>query len=201
MKQAVKCNAKDAVLIVVDIQEKLLPHIDAGHELIKSCETLIKGCRISDVPIICTQQYTKGLGQTIPSIVEAISIAPGSPTENTLERRTSPEFSFIEKTSFSVMGEPEFRKSLNDVGRRQIILCGIEAHVCVLQSALDFLNEDFAVFLISDAVSSRRARDRSDALSRAVNSGAISATAETVLFELTEDAKHPAFKEISKLVK
>ncbi|MDR1954121.1 MAG: isochorismatase family protein [Clostridiales Family XIII bacterium] len=198
-----KIDAANAALIVVDMQEKLVP-AQSRASLVKSCETLIKGCRILNVPVLCTQQYTKGLGHTIPQIVEAGTAIVGSaPGRETAHSTANPEsvFPFIEKTSFSVMGEPEFQRQLEHLEKHDLILCGIEAHVCVLQSALDLLDEDYGVFLISDAVSSRHGEDYLSALNRAEGAGAVVTTTETILFELMRDARHPMFKEISKLVK
>jgi nicotinamidase-related amidase len=111
------------------------------------------------------------------------------------------EFSFIEKTSFSMMGDTDCVKALKDSGCRSVILCGIEAHVCVLQSALDLLDSGFDVFVIEDAVDSRQPADKSSAISRMSDAKAVVTTTEAILFELIGGARHPMFKEISKLVK
>jgi nicotinamidase-related amidase len=202
-----KADAANAALIVVDVQEKLVP-MQCQESLVKSCETLIKGCRILNVPILYTQQYTKGLGHTIPIIVEAATTVVDSSTENITTAVENPiesqqpfNFSFIEKTAFSVMGEPNFQRELEHLEKHDLILCGIEAHVCVLQSVLDLLDADYRVFLISDAVSSRHSKDYLSALDRAARAGAVITTTEAILFELMRDAKHPMLKEISKLVK
>ncbi|MDR2156389.1 MAG: isochorismatase family protein [Clostridiales Family XIII bacterium] len=190
----VKLNARDAALIVVDMQERLLPSIENAEAVVKACGTLIKGCRILDVPILFTQQYTKGLGGTIPDIVRAAAA-------ETPEDADAAGLPFIDKTSFSVMGEPAFQKQWGALGKRAAILCGIEAHVCVLQSLLDLLDGGHDVFLASDAVSSRHGKDCACALQRAAGAGAVPATVESLLFELAGNARHPRFKEISRLVK
>jgi nicotinamidase-related amidase len=206
--KAKKADAKNTVLVVVDMQEKLVPAMKEKPALVDACETLIKGCRILNVPVLYTQQYSKGLGRTIPIIVDAGTTVVDSSAdnitaavENPIESQHPVSFSFIEKTSFSVMGEPEFEKRLEALGKQDVILCGIEAHVCVLQSALDLLNTDRNVFLASDAISSRHGKDYQSAMSRAAASGGVVTTVEAILFELMRDARSPMFKEISKLVK
>jgi nicotinamidase-related amidase len=195
-REVTRLNAQNAALVVVDIQEKLIHAVQEEARLVKSCETLIKGCRILGLPILYTQQYTKGLGPTIPSIIDAATVNMDDPAGS-----APTEFAFIDKTSFSVMGEPAFQKQWKTHGKPQAIVCGIEAHVCVLQSVFDMLDKEFDVFLACDAVSSRSASDCANALNRAAAEGAVVTTVETILFELMKDAGHPKFKEVSKLIK
>jgi len=180
-----KINKEDAVLVVIDFQERLMPAMKNSQELEQKMVKLIKGWIVLGLPIITTQQYTKGLGETITSIKDAMG-------ENFLP---------IEKTSFSAMGEPNFVEVLETSGKRTVILAGIEAHVCVQQTALDLIEEGYQVFLVNDAISSRDNTDKKYAQRRICDSGAIGTTYEAVLFELVGDAKEDGFKQISGIVK
>jgi len=124
------------------------------------------------------------LGTTIPSIHEALG-----------------EYEYIEKTSFSAMGEPAFAEALEKYGRKTVILSGIESHVCILQTALDLLEKGYNVFLVIDCISSRCNSDKKYAQKRMAQAGAIATTCEAVLFEVCGGAREPGFKEISALVK
>ncbi len=180
----IKIKKDDALLVLIDFQEKLMPAMKDDKELEKNVEKLIKGCAILGVPKLVTQQYTKGLGETIPSLCQALG-----------------EFEPIEKTAFSAMGEPAFREAIKMSGRKTVILAGIEAHVCVQQTALDLLEEGYSVFLAADCVSSRSKNDCKYAILRMTDSGAVRTTYESILFELLGGAREPGFKEISALVK
>lgn len=179
-----RLNAQDAILVLVDFQEKLLPVMDGREALIDTVVRLVRGFRALELPILVTQQYTKGLGETDPEIREALGA-----------------FEPIEKTSFSCAGEPAFLAALRASGRRTVVLAGIETHICVAQTALSLLDLGFSVFLVEDAVSSRRILDKEAALRRMVQAGARPVTYEAALFELLGHAKATAFKEISGIVK
>ena len=125
-----KLNVDDAILVVVDYQEKLFPSMSGKEEAADRTAKLIKGCRILGVPIIATQQYTKGLGETIAELKNAM-------TEPIDEDIPETEFKYVEKKTFSCMDEPNFREALVKSGREQVILCGIESHICVQQTAFD----------------------------------------------------------------
>lgn len=177
-------NPENAVLVLVDFQERLMPAMEDHEALGERAARLVRGIRALGLPILVTQQYTRGLGETVSILREALG-----------------EFSPIEKTSFSCAGEPAFLDALRETGRRQVILAGIETHVCVAQTALSLLELGFHVFLVRDCISSRRVTDRQTALDRMVQAGVFPATYEAVLFELLGNAKAPAFKEISGIVK
>jgi nicotinamidase-related amidase len=179
-----RINKENTVAVVVDIQEKLLPHIENNDKITKNSLTLIKGLRVLGIPVIATQQYTKGLGNTIDSISEAVG-----------------NFSYIEKTSFSCYREPSFIKVLNRLGKRNVILLGVETHVCVMQTALDLHANNFNPVIITDATGSRKAEDKKVAIWRMRDEGCTMATTESILFELCLKAGTDEFKEISKLVK
>jgi len=170
--------------VVIDIQERLLPHIYEGDILLRNCLKLLAGLKILSVPIIITQQYTRGLGPTVPSIVELF-----------------PEFRYIEKISFSCCEEPAFEKEITLAVRQDIILCGIESHVCVLQTCLDLLAGGKRPVVVEDCVSSRNPNDKRIAIERMRQEGARITTLESILFELTRKAGNETFKSISGIVK
>jgi nicotinamidase-related amidase len=174
----------EAILVMIDFQERLMPAMRDHEELEAKTVKLVRGIRALDVPVVVTQQYTKGLGATVPAIAHAIG-----------------EFSPIEKTDFSAAAELGFLEALNASGKTTVILCGIETHVCVAQTALILLELGYDVFLVEDCVSSRSKVDRKTAISRMVQAGARPVTMEAVLFELLGTAKATEFKEISGLVK
>lgn len=174
----------DTAAIVVDIQERLFPHIHQHQELEKKTNLLIRGLRILQIPLIVTQQYTKGLGATIPSVAETLQY-----------------FEPIEKISFSCCGAPKFMDLLGKLEKTNIILMGTETHVCVLQTALDLLEDKYIPVIIEDCVGSRKPDDKRVAIERLWNEGVIVSTAESILFELCEEAGTEQFREISKLVK
>jgi nicotinamidase-related amidase len=203
-----RVDANEVALIVIDMQEKLVPAMFEMHHLIHNTTKLIRGCASLDVPVLFSQQYTKGLGNTIEPVVSAyaetahitranVKLA----VEDPLMPRELAAFSHIEKTTFSVMDEPAFVKALEETGRRDVILCGIEAHVCVMQSASSLLEAGFTVRIAADAVSSRHQNDARFAYTRMENDGATITTSEALIFELLRDSKHPMFRHVSALVK
>lgn len=175
---------KETAAVVIDIQEKLLPHIYDGENILSNCLKLIEGLQILSVPVIITQQYSKGLGSTVPSIIHKI-----------------PEFRYIEKISFSCYEEPSFKEQVSSLGRPCIILCGIESHVCVLQTCLDLLDAGFIPVVVEDCVSSRKPADKRIAIERMRQEGVRISTLESLLFELTRRAGNETFKSISGIVK
>jgi nicotinamidase-related amidase len=179
-----RLNKENTIAIVVDVQEKLLPHMFNNDEILANCLKMVNGLRAMNVPIVVTQQYTKGLGNTIDEISTAI--------EN---------FSFIEKLTFSCYREPSFIKVLNRSGKRNVIIMGIESHVCVLQTALDLLYNNFNPIVVTDAIGSRKQNDMKITLWRMRDVGCVMTTTESILFELCIQAGTEEFKTISKLVK
>jgi len=181
-------DVHSATLVVIDLQERLIPAIAGGDAVVERAAILIDAARTLDVPIIVTEQYPKGLGPTVPAIKQAL---PNNA-------------SIIAKLSFSAGKNPDFieRWSAERAqGRHQVVLCGTETHVCVLQSALDLMARGAEVFLAIDAVGSRRDSDRTAALSRLSAQGVQCVTSEMVVFEWLEVAGTPQFKTISKLIK
>jgi len=170
--------------LIIDIQERLFPHIYKHEILANNTKILIKGFKILELPLIMTQQYTPGLGETISVVRELL-----------------PEIGHIEKNCFSCYDEPIFTDSLKRVNKKFVIIAGIEAHVCVLQTVLDLLANSYVPVIVENCISSRKNRDKKTAIGRMRQEGAIITTYESILFELTRFAGTPQFKEISRLVK
>ena len=169
-------------LIVVDIQEKLLPKIIGHRSLCWNAERLLKAAELCRVPTFVTEQYPRGLGKTVERLANLIP---------------SPH----EKLSFSVYGCDSFRESLDSSPNiDQVVLCGIETHICMLQSAMDLVAEGFDTFIAVDAVGARHPEDHSVALQRLANEGVSMATTEGILFEWCESAEAEVFKGIRELV-
>lgn len=179
-----RINREDTVLVMVDFQERLMPVMKDHRELEEAVVKLVLGVKALDVPVIVTQQYTKGLGPTVQPIADALG-----------------DFSPIEKTDFSAAAELDFLEALNASQKTTVVLCGIETHVCVAQTALILLELGYDVFLVEDGVSSRSKDDKKSAVKRMIQAGARPVTVEGVLFELLGTAKAPEFKEISKIIK
>lgn len=125
-----RLNLDEAILVVIDFQDRLVPAMKNEKEVIEKASALIKGCRILGVPIIATQQYTKGLGETTKDIKDALTLPIGDDVPET-------EFKHVEKKSFSCMDEPNFKEALIKSGKDQVIVCGVESHVCVQQTVID----------------------------------------------------------------
>lgn len=175
---------EETVLVVVDVQERLLPHIRKNEEMTEATVRLIRGCKALGVPIVVTEQYPQGLGPTTPAV--KAEIEPWAP---------------IVKASFSCCGEGAFNEAIRNAGRKDALLCGIETHVCVYQTARDLLEQGYRVHLVVDAVSSRRKIDRETAIRRMETMGAALTTVEMALFELLRVSGTAEFKAISKIVK
>ncbi|MDD2189293.1 MAG: hydrolase [Eubacteriales bacterium] len=189
-----RLKKEDTVLVAIDFQEKLMPAMKNKEGVEAAAAKLIKGCRILGVPVIITQQYTKGLGPTVADILAALN----EPLEETAE---SEAFQIIEKTSFSSMAEPEFVQALKKLGRKTVIIAGVEAHVCVQQTVIDLLDNGYTVFVANDCISSRNNEDKKYSQRRMGDAGAVGTTFESILFELLIGSKESGFKQISALVK
>ncbi len=172
-----------SALLVIDIQERILNVMQRHELLVENTLKLIKGCKTLSVPIYYTEQYPKGLGETAQVLKEEL------------------EGTAIQKMSFSCSGAGELFDEFKKNGYSQIIVCGIESHVCVQQTVLDLLANDFQVNLAADAVSSRKDSDFNIALERMKANGAEVTTTESILFELLNVCGTDEFKTISKLVK
>lgn len=173
-------------LLIIDVQEKLMPKIFEHEKLLSRLQILSKACTLLGIPIVVTEQYPQGLGKTVDGLA-SISF------ENTAL--------LFEKTAFSCLGDPELGDRILDLEVDLWIIAGIESHVCVLQTVRDLIENDKEVIVVQDAISSRNLLDHNSALQEMQSWGARITTTETLLFELLQDAKHPCFKEISRLIK
>ena len=182
-----RLKRETALLAVIDVQEKFASVIDDFDEMQKNVERLIRGCHLLGVPAALTEQYPKGLGKTVEGLMKTI--------EETYATRP------VQKMSFSSHGCAEFADQLERAGRKQILLAGIEAHVCIWQTAVDLLDGGYEVHVVADAVSSRSPRNRDIALRRMEGEGAKITSTEMALFEMTVQAGTDEFKAISKLVR
>ena len=185
---------EDAVLIAIDFQEKLMQGMQGKDQLEEFMARLVKGCRVLGVPILVTQQYTKGLGPTTEKITEAL-------TCEISETLPAADFTPIEKTTFSAMKESDFVKALSETGRKTVIITGMETHICVQQTALDLISAGYDVFGALDCMSSRTTENKEFGQIRMTQSGVIVTGYESVLFEMLSDAKDASFKQISSIVK
>ena len=181
MSHQFRLKVEDTALLVVDIQEKLLPKIMQAGEVLRNASFLVNAAKVLGVPVIATEQYPKGLGPTVEPIRGLLTTV-------------------WEKKTFSAVGEGGALDFLKSDARIKVVVAGIEAHICVMQTVLDLLNQGFHVFVCVDAVSSRYAIDVKIALKRMQQAGAILVTAETCVYEWLETAANPAFREISTMV-
>lgn len=173
-----------SALLIIDLQERILPVIRNIDIVLENTIKLIKGFKILQLPVFCTEQYPKGLGTTSQKILKELE-----------------GYSPINKMSFSCSGAGELFDEFHKMKLTQVVVCGVESHVCVQQTAMDLLANGFQVYISADAVSSRRETDYNLALERMRSLGAEVTTAESVLFELLEVCGTPEFKEVSKVVK
>ena len=176
-------NKEDAVLIVVDIQGKLTLAMEYGKDVIKNTNFLVTVAKALEIPIIITEQYPKGLG---PTVEESMNNLDGYPV--------------FSKTKFSAITD-EVKDELERLGKKQIIITGMETHVCVYQTARDLISMGYDVFAASDALCSRTNDNYSNGLSLIKEVGAVVSNTESIFFDLMKEAGSPLFKELSKLIK
>ena len=179
-----RIKRENCIGLVIDIQEKLFPVMAEKETLLENCKKLVEGLLILGIPIGFTQQYSKGLGETLQEISSLIH-----------------PFSYIEKKSFSCLEEPLFAAYLEKSAKTNVLIGGIESHVCVLQTAIDLKENGYEPIVLADCVSSRHLFEKQIALQRFNLEGIRISTVESILFELTRTAYTPEFKSISKLVK
>jgi nicotinamidase-related amidase len=179
-------NADRCALLVIDIQEKLLPPIFQKEQLIKNSQLLIRLAGILKLPALMTTQYARGLGNTVPEIASLL-----------------PEIQAIDKQMFSCFGSDVFCSLLKRLpgNRNTVLLCGIESHICVTQTALGALREGYIVHVASDAVSSRTEWNWRIGLERMRAAGAVISSTEMIIYELLRSSGSPAFKELLPYLK
>ena len=171
--------------ILVDVQEKLFHHIYDFQNLEINLNKLLQGLMNLDIPFIVSEQYTKGLGHTILSLRETIDSL----------------YQPLEKIEFSCADNPNMMSKINDMGRKNVLLFGIESHVCILQTAVDLKEKGYNPIVIEDCVSSRNINDKKIAMERLKSEGIVLTTMESILFELCRISGNSRFKTISKIVK
>jgi len=179
-----RARANGSALLVIDLQEKLMPAIHDGSRVLDQSRKIIQVANLLKLPILVTEQYPKGIGSTCTDIKQALG-----------------DVATIEKMTFSGCGAESFWPKWEQIKRHTAIVCGVETHVCVQQTVLDLIERDQQVLVLADAVGSRRERDYELALQRMHDAGAAITTTESVIFELLGRAGTPEFKEVLKLVK
>jgi nicotinamidase-related amidase len=177
-------DAKNTVLLLIDFQVRLFPAMHDKDTLLSNVIKLIKGIQVLEVPIILTEQYPRGLGATIPEIKELL-----------------PNIKPIEKTCFSCCDAPAFGEAMEALKRRQVLIAGIEAHICVYQTAMALARAGYQVQPVSDCVASRDPANKTAALFKMGVAGVSPTTTEMALFELLKAAETDKFKQISNIVK
>ena len=178
-----RIKTEECCLLLIDIQEKLIPLISNKDDVVDTSLDLIDIASNLKIPIILTEQYPKGLGNTKKIIKDSL---------------IGKDFFMIEKTSFSCFDSIDFKKQLRSLGKKQIIIAGIESHICVMQTVLDLKASGYEIFLVEKAIGSRKNSDRMLGLNRMVNSKVCLTSTEMLIFELVRDSKHTLFKYFSK---
>jgi nicotinamidase-related amidase len=181
-------NREDAVLIVVDIQERLVPaiHPELYERSLRNMKIVIETAGTLGLPILLTEQYPRGLGKTVPDVAKALE---GKPHR------------LIEKVTFSCARDEGFLAALSEKGRRQVVLVGMETHVCVYQTSVDLVNAGYEVFVLDDAVSSRFLHNYQSGIAALRDAGVVVVSTETAVFQLMKVAATPEFKKISSLIR
>jgi len=177
-------SKEEIVLVVIDVQEKLFVHVAEKEKLAENLAKLVQFAHIMKIPIILTEQYPKGLGPTIFQIKHLV-----------------PDFQPVEKVEFSCFGSQKFREALTKTQAKTLILTGIEAHICITQTAVEGLENGFRIYVVEDATSSRILQDKATAIHRMRQSGATVVSTEMLIYELLKKAGTPEFKDTLKLVK
>ncbi len=179
-----RVSRHESLGVIIDIQERLFPHIYQREVLENNVGILIQGLQLLQIPILVTQQYTRGLGETIPSVVDMIN-----------------PFHMIEKIAFSCCDESNFLAELTRFNKKFVIIAGIETHVCILQTVPDLIDNGYVPVVVEDCVSSRKENDKRIAIERIRQEGGMITTYESILLELCRVAGSETFKAISKLIK
>lgn len=176
-------NPKESIVVVIDIQDKLVTAVGKYNPLDAACK-IAKTANMLGIPSIVTEQYPKGLGNTVEDLKHCLS------TDN-----------YIEKTSFSALKTPEFKEKLKSFGKKQVVIFGIEAHICVYQTVCDLIKDGYEVYFVKDASASRNKYEFKTGVELIKQHGAYTTCTEIVLFEWLQSSKNPSFKEIQALIK
>jgi nicotinamidase-related amidase len=179
-------QSENCALVVIDVQEKLLPPIFNGELLIRNAALLIHAAQILDIPVLVTTQYAKGLGNTVPELASLV-----------------PNVTPVDKTEFGCFGKDTFCSAVKALpgNRNTMLLCGMETHICVMQTALGALDQGYIVHVASDAVGSRNEWNWQVGLERMQNAGAVISSTEMMIYELMRKSGTPQFKELLQYIK
>jgi nicotinamidase-related amidase len=182
-----KLVAVNSVLLLVDIQQKLCAAMPEGvaKKVVETASALLEAANALSIPVLVTEQYPKGLGETIAELSSQLTAQSAS----------------VEKTCFSCMQADGFADKLAQTQRQQVVLLGMETHVCILQTALDLQAAGYQVFVVENGVSSRSSSNHQNAVDRMRQAGVIISNKESTMFEWLGDARHPVFKQLAKLIK
>ncbi len=178
-------NIQDSLILIIDIQEKLLNAVFNKNSLEKKAGIISRAANTLEIPVVVTEQYPKGLGSTVTTIKDATDV-------NT---------KYFEKTAFSALESPEILQAIKQYNKKQIVIFGIETHICVSQTTEALINEGYEVSIIKDACGSRSEEEYLGGLERMKTNGAYILTTEIALFEWLKSSKHPNFKEVQALIK
>lgn len=179
-----RITTDNALLLIIDIQERLTPHISGYEQIVAKTARVIQGAAELEVPIIVNEQYKKGLGDTIAELETLLA-----------------DYPHFEKVTFSGVDDDATLEAIRQQDKKYVVICGIETHVCIMQTALDLLEANYQPVIVVDAVGSRFDIDDEVALKRLSQAGVVLTTSESILFELCRSSKAPVFKAISRLVK
>lgn len=177
-------TTENTLLIVIDVQDNLARVVSESDAAIRAVAQLVQGANLLEVPVLLTAQVPEKIGHTIPEIAELL---PGQTD--------------LPRVYFSIWQDSGVQQAIRSTGRRQLLLCGFEAHICLYQSSLELIDEDYEVYLAADAVSSRNPYNKKVALQELSSQGVHLTTVEMALFSLLRSAQHTAFKAISRLIK
>lgn len=184
-------DSDNCLLLLVDIQEKLLEKIYDNISLIDNTRKVFFFFNKLRLPVIISEQYPQGLGKTSDEILN----------NDLFQKKDTFFYSLFEKTSFSCFADYAIKSRIKKSKKKQVVICGVETHICILQTVSDLLTDDFSVFLVSDAMGSRTKKSHELGLQRMSKIGANIVNTEMILFELLRDSKHKDFKELSKLIR
>jgi len=183
-RDAQRLTRDDTVLVVLDAQERLMPVVQDSERVVRRIVTAIEGAKVLGLPIVATEQYPQGLGRMVPPILNALG-----------------EIQPVQKITFSCFADTTFLRQVYTLIRNTLLVVGVEAHVCVLQTVLDALGRGLQAHVAADAVSSRNPLDKEVALRRVAQAGAVVTTVETALFELLREAGTEEFRRLHALIK
>ncbi len=179
-----RADLNNTIALIIDEQEKLMPVIHEAASVLRNTRILVEGLNILQVPFLITQQYTKGMGMTVEPLQQSAGTSE-----------------YLEKRTFSCWDTEEIRKKIEDSGRKQVLLAGVEAHICLMQTAIDLIDAGYDVFVAVNCISSRKQCDKDIAVARMIQAGVQVTSYESILFELMRTSTHPEFKAVSKLIK